>query len=44
MHKLTIKLPADLVLRAKVRALREGVTLTQVIERLLVEYLKGARS
>jgi len=43
-HKLTIKLPADLVLRAKIQALKQGTTLTRVIEKLLADWVKGAKS
>lgn len=48
MHKLTINLPKDLVQRAKMRALRDGVTLTRMLETLLAQHLKrttqGSRS
>jgi hypothetical protein len=43
MHKLTINLPKALVQRAKIKALKDGITLTCMIEHLLSQHLKRPR-
>jgi hypothetical protein len=40
MHRLSVLLPAELVKRAKLRALQEGASLTKVLEARLTEYVK----
>lgn len=38
--EIPVNLPKDLVQRAKIRAIKDGITLTRMIEDLLGEYLK----
>jgi len=41
MHRTTINLPDDIVQRARVKALREDVTVSQVLRELLARWVAG---
>lgn len=44
MHKYTMNIPRDLFVKAKIKAMVEGMSLSEVIRELLTEWIRDQKS